>query len=219
MDGAGAYALRVTRLGYAGYTSEAIEFSSGETVVVELRIGVAAIPLEPLVVTARRSPRRGRFAEFEQRRTDPARASGRFVTREDIDRRPLARPSEHLVGIASVTVRPVITTGSPFGPDRNLIFLPGTRSSGGCIAHLYIDGVHVPQSTDFTIDDYLDSSVLGGIEVYPRPAFVPPQYQRDDLCGAVLFWTREPEGGNDWSWKRIAAGAAGFLLIGVLVVM
>src|SRR5687768_12532941 len=88
---AGRYSLAVEHIGYARFASNALEIPARQTVTVEIRLGRDAIPLDPLVVTARRRDV-GRLAEFRQRvATEPA---GRFVTRAEIDRRPNANVSD-----------------------------------------------------------------------------------------------------------------------------
>ncbi len=63
----------------------------------------------------------------------------------------------------------------------------------------------------------MDPAQIGGIEVYPRPATTPIEYQRNVMCGTVLVWTRDPEPGGEWSWRKIAAGVTGFVVLGILV--
>ena len=104
----GKYSLAVTHVAYARFTSQPIEVSAGQTVVVEIRLGRDVIPLQPLVVTARTNSR-DRLAGFRERQA--MNAFGKFVTREEIDRRPnteTARPfrAQRYVSSARVTARP-----------------------------------------------------------------------------------------------------------------
>lgn len=216
LPGPGVFRIRATHPGFQPWESEALGFEEGAVVALELRMGLRAIPLDPLVVVGRRSPEAFHLEEFEARRTSPAGSGGVFLTRADIERRPLASASQLVQGIAGVTVQPVITAQSPFGElDRGLIVLGGGRGGQGCLANVWVDGVPVRQGPAFTVDDLLQSEDLAGVEVYRRALQAPAAYQSDPDCGVVLFWTRRPDDGGSWSLTRIAAGAAAVL--GLLV--
>ena len=102
------FRLSVRHPGYRPYTSEPLDRPAVD-IRVEIRLGVEAIALEPLTVTATRSADEAHLADFEARRTDPGRVGGFFVTRDDIESRPMALPSQLLVGFAGVRVQQVIT--------------------------------------------------------------------------------------------------------------
>ncbi len=214
----GVFRIRATHPGFQPWESEALGFEEGAVVALELRMGLRAIPLDPLVVVGRRSPEAFHLEEFEARRTNPAGPGGVFLTRADIERRPLASASQIVQGIAGVTVQPVLTAQNPFGElDRGLIVLGGGRGGRGCLANVWVDGVQVRQGPAFTVDDLLQSENLAGVEIYRRALQAPAAYQTDPDCGVVLFWTRRPDDGGSWSVTRIAAGAAavlGLLLFG-----
>src|SRR5688572_10935720 len=160
---AGRYSLAVEHIGYARYTSSPLDVAARQTVTVEIRLGRDAIPLEPLVVTARRRDV-GRLAEFRQRvATEPA---GRFVTREEIDRRPNANVSDFFRMIPSVTVLPVKRNNNPNGMTTYAIMMRGSGSEaapegadaagqGLCSPAIFLDGNRVVQSSSFPIDDLL----------------------------------------------------------------
>jgi Carboxypeptidase regulatory-like domain len=212
---AGSFALSVQQLGFRSWTSEPLHLRRNETVQVEVRLGRQAIPLQPLIVAARRVPARNRMEEFETRRKSPTRA-GYYLTRSDFEHRPIASPAEQLVGIPGVTVRPAMSGGIATGADRNIVLLPAGVGGEECMANVYVDGVPVRQSSGSTIDDMLDKDLLGGVEVYPRATSAPIEYQSDPDCGVVLFWTRPGESDRGWSWPRIAIGTGLAILLGVV---
>jgi hypothetical protein len=215
----GAVAIRVDRLGYATWVSPYVELERGETLQVEIRVGADAIPLEPLVVTAFVRPAGGRAGEFHQRRLDPARSGGFFLTRREIDASPAPRTTDLLVRAPGIVLVPA-EGGSP-GMPQYFVHLRGSGgggTGGTCAPALYIDGVRTRQGAGPSVDELLDPAMLEGVEVYARAAVAPVQYRADTDCGVVLFWTRAHERGNDWSWKRLAAGGAGILLLIVLAV-
>ena len=218
----GRYVLRVERLGYETYTSPVLVLEAAGTAVLEVRLGVGAVPLEPLLVSVRSTPP-GRAAEFHERRNDPGRAGGFFLTREDIDRSPAARPTDLLVRIPSIVLIRTTPQGvSPQNaPEHYIVHLRGSTGASGqgsCGPAIYLDGVRIRQSENATVDWLLDPSQLEGVEVYSRASFAPAQYGAGNDCGVILFWTRAGEEGRDWNWKRVTVGLAGLsVFLGLLL--
>jgi hypothetical protein len=205
MAAPGPYTIRITHIAYVSWRSESIDLGRGETVEIEVRLGTNVIPLEPLVVTTR-SASRGRLAEFHRRLEN--NPFGRFIVREDIERRPAARVTDLLRIMPGITIRPA---GGAFA--RYLITMRG-GAAGGCLPYLYVDGVRIRQSPDFPIDDLLSPNMLEGVEIYTSFATAPAEYQASSGCGVVLFWTRSGESGRPFSWKRmlIGVGAVGLAI-------
>lgn len=210
VPGAGAYRLRVRHLAYATFDSAPLDVGAGETVSVEVRLAATAIPLEPLIVTVR--TRNARLAEFEERRL--THASGRFLTRDDIERRGAARTSDLLRGLPGVQV--IETKARGGSRARNMLRVRG--SSASCEPAIFIDGVSVRQLTESTIDEMLSPASLDGVEVYTTSAGAPARYQIQGTCGVFLFWTGAGRAGpNKWSWKAAVGGAAAALVIGLFL--
>ena len=220
----GSYSVTAERLGYASYQSDPVEVGEGDPVVVEVRLGVDAIPLSPFVVLADSRLSGGRIAEFERRRNDPV-LGGHFLSATQIRARPAATPTQLLRALPSVNLLQIVTQDNRTGMDRSLIYLPGSsRTSmrpGMCLAQVYVDGVQVRQSQSgsFSVDDYLDGVPIAGIELYSRASAAPLQYRGTGECGVVLYWTEEPAASTrGWGVKRIAIGVgmiAGVLLLGL----
>jgi hypothetical protein len=199
----GSFILRLRHLGYATVVSDTLVLKPEEAVEVEVRMDRTAIPLEPLVVTARRNARLAGFYERQQRS-----GIGRYVTRAELERRPGARATELLRMMPGVSLVPVtLGSGSPTG---NLITMRG--GAGRCMPTIYLDGVVVKQYADSPVDDFLKADMLEGIEVYTAFTSAPSPIHALDGCGVVAFWTRPVIPGT-WSWKKAAAGAVGFVLI------
>lgn len=207
LDEAGRYRLRVEHLAYRAVETEEFEVGRTEALELEVRVGHTVIPLEPLVIEARRD--RGRLAGYRERlATDPF---GKFVTREEIDARPTSTPTDLMQGIPGVTLRPVGRVDNPFALVTNMIVMRGT--SNVCEPAIYVDGVKVVQSRDAPIDDLLNSPMLEGIEVYTTLGSAPAEYRPTNNCGVVLFWTREAEGTGRRGLWRIVAGLGAFATI------
>lgn len=206
----GLVRLEVAHIGYADWQTANFALASGATIDVEVKLGVEAIPLDPIVVVAQNRYDEGRLAGFEQRRTDPGGFGGYFMTQDDIERRPMATPSSLVLGAPGMGLQSAGSNG-----DRAVIM------TGRCPARLFVDGIRVEQSAQHSIDDLLPPDQIAGVEMYPRALSAPVQYQdagRPD-CGVVLFWTREPRPGapGRWGFRRMAVGlglVAGILTFG-----
>jgi hypothetical protein len=131
-------------------------------------------------VTAARSASQA-LVEFEQRRKT---AFGRFLTRDDIERR-----------------RPVVTTDLFRAVPG--VFLDGVRDSdqkiqmrgifdARCDALVIVNGSVMPGMSAADLDDFAPPSNIIGIEVY-QPGTVPAEFQQLSTttnCGVVAVWTR-----------------------------
>jgi hypothetical protein len=179
-------------------------------VQLTVRLATGAIPLDPVVVVARGMG--GRLAEFDKRRA--RHATGYFLTREEIERRPLAKTTTVLFGIPGLMLQPIGRRGSP-AEDRNIIQFSGS-SGRPCVANVFIDGVPAAQSP-ISIDERLDASLLAAVEAYPRAGTAPPEYQHGNSCGVVLLWTREAERGGRWSWVHLVVLAVAVVGFGALI--
>lgn len=194
IDQEGEYKIQVSHIGYARFTSKDLWVPRRETVQIRVRLGVSAIPLEPIEVVARMAVEEVHLRAFNERRLNPGRVGGYFLTRDDIAGRPNATPTQLLLSVPGVTLDRV-NNSAAFAMDRSIIRFPGGLA-GGCRASVYVDGSPVAQSAGSTIDDMLDNTLIGGVEVYPRPSEAPVEYQRNMGCGVVLYWTRRPQGGR-----------------------
>jgi hypothetical protein len=201
----GRYGLRVERLGYATALSDSLEVGSRENVEIVIRLGVTAVPLDPLTVVERRSSLAFR-TEFE-RRLEAGRRSGQgwFVTREALD-------SAGPVPISAVLGRqPLLTVQTgPGGGAR-----PVSLSHGGCAPTLYLNGARMTFAAGESLDDFVSTDNLEGIEIYRNRMETPPEYVGIGHCGAIVFWTRDGEPAPRLAlWRFLAAGGA---ILGMVV--
>lgn len=201
-DRSGMVRLSVSHIGFADWETANFALASDAVIDVEVRLGIEAIPLEPIVVVARRADGLSRTAQFERRMLDPGRVGGFFIPEEAIADRPVATPTNLVLGAPGMSVR---LASRSDGPERHVIM------AGQCVARTFIDGVRVQQAEGVSIDDLLTPERIAGVEIYPRPLSAPPQY-RDAIppqCGVVLFWTKEPQPDSDtggWGLGRIGVG-------------
>ena len=201
-------------LGYSDWNTAGFALASGQSIEVEVRLGVEAIPLEPIVVIARRSEGATPVAQFHRRMNDPARIGGYFLPADQIAERSVATPSSLVLGAPGMSLR---LAGHAGGLDRNVIM------TGNCEARTFIDGVRVQQAAGASVDDLLSPDRIAGVEMYPQSLGAPPQYvdTQNPGCGVVLYWTKEPEptGEGGWNTSRIAVGVglvAGIIFAGIL---
>jgi hypothetical protein len=205
----GRFMIRLSHLSYVPLSSSPIDLETGEVVLVELRMGRSAIPLEPLVVTSIGTARLGGF--YERRQNSPL---GYFITRADIEKRPGAsRATELLQGVPGIRLIPIQR-----GRGASLTYLIATRGAGGrCGPAIFINGGPLRQYTDSGVDDFLTASVIEAIEVYASAGSTPALFQQPNTCGAVVFWLRtgQEEGASRMTWKRLGVGlaVAGALLL------
>lgn len=217
----GTVLIRVAHPFYASGDPLRLVLEAGETVTIELRMARAAVPLEPLVITART---RARLADFHQRR-NRAGGFGQYLTREEIATRPGARTTDLLRPMLGVEVTSfgrggsdqpsAIGTPDPTVPRVNIIMMQ--RSGGACIPAIFVDGLSIRQYSESGIDEFLKPDMIEGVEVYPGSVGAPAEFVDPGMCGVVAFWTRSGLGeGRRWSWARAAAGATAFVVLVVL---
>jgi hypothetical protein len=209
---AGGYQIRFDLLGYTPLTSERIELGARETVQLAVQLSTQALPVTPVVITARQR-NRGNLEEFEKRRV--RQGSGYFITQDEIEKHASMPASSLVSRVPGVTLK---TTR--YGSQ---ILLPGTLDV--CQASVFVDGTRI-QGSVTGVDDLLIPAWIGGIEVYPRAASAPIEYRTnnnpanpnaDTDCGVVLYWTRDVESDGGWSWKKIVAAAGLLLYAGTMV--
>ncbi len=218
-DSAGAFALTAPApgdwtlsadiIGHAPVHSEPLGLGLGERISVEVRMAVAAVPLEPIVVKGRAnlSPD---IREFYERRKKGERSGfGRYLTAADIDERRPMEATDLFYAIPGVRV-----VSGATGAGRSL------RMTAGCIPAVFIDGMQINRfRANESIDDYLPVFSIEGIEVYRGAGYQVGRFVDPNGCGLVLIWTKrgEMDPGGHFSWKKLAVGlglvAAVFLIL------
>ena len=202
LDAPGSFRLRPSHPSYTAVRSDTLTVGKGEIVTLTVRMGRAAIPLEPLVVTARAQDRLAGFRERMARG-----GLGRYLDRDDFEQRGGSNVTDVLRSTAGVQIVQVpLARGTGF--YTNIINLRG------CRATVFIDGMPVSQYDQSGVDQLLTTDMIEGVEIYASPATAPAELMAPfSDCGVVAFWTRSGEGGPI-SWKRVGIAAA---IIGLLV--
>jgi hypothetical protein len=174
----GRYHLRAERLGYAAVESVPFHLMAGDSMLVELRMGVEAVPLAPLEVkaAARRSVLDRNLDEFYERQR---RGWGTYWTPADIER----------LGTVSVVNLLQMSRGVriEYSRGRPLVRM---RATGGrsCTPTVYLDGHRWPFAD---LESVVPAGAVRAMEVYGRAMEVPGEYSSVQgwNCGAVLIWT------------------------------
>lgn len=130
---------------------------------------------------------------FYRRMRDRERGTntGHFVTPEELEfRRPIALTAA-VEQFPQIRIRPIPGTSRPL--LRNLRI----EDHNGCPLTVYLDRVKIQptrfrgQPVDEQVNTLIHPSSMAGIEVYPRSAAAPPEFQMEaGTCGLVLVWTK-----------------------------
>ncbi len=206
----GEFLLRVSHPSYVELDSLLLTVEPGAALVLEVRLGRAATPLEPLLVTVRSDTRAAGFYERTANAT-----FGTFITRADIDARGgISNATDILRGIASIELQPHRSTFT-MATQPAVYYVTMQAPANRCMPAILVDGLEVQQP----IDDFLTADMIEGAEVYPRSTGAPTEWGAENACGIVAFWTREFEGDDEWSWKRLGAGAGALGIMSLIVLL
>ena len=199
----GTYWVLVERLGYQT-TQSILNLREGDSIVVELRMAVEAIPMEPIVVTA--SPRSPweyteppALWEFWERKDYLGKLGiGDFHTYEDL--KPLQGSP---VALAIIQLTPFLFPRATSGRSKrvNTFHIQGRR----CAPLIFLDG-HLLRPAGkrpalggraeddppgSLIDDYISLSQVAAVEVYRGASDVPGEFRHPGSnCGVVVVWSR-----------------------------
>jgi hypothetical protein len=209
---AGRYRLRVERIGYRTTVTEVISLEAATERHVKVRMGVEAVPLEPLIVEAETTPEPPFLADIRRR---AAMGFGKFVMREQLDQRAhemvfgilggvggvrvgTTRFGDMFVRMASVTTarslnsRPVTAQDEFFNHNP---CPPALYLNGGPIwqPRIRTPGIPGDEAPLGMIRTYLEERAgdVETIEVYRGPAEVPAEYGGTAArCGVIAVWLR-----------------------------
>ena len=196
-EGVGEFQLQASHDAYTNMDILTVVLGAQQTLTVLLRLSGGPIPIAPVIASAKI---RDRLSDYRER----ARKGiyGRFITREDIDKRGAYNLSHVLRFTPEVRIERVQD-----GPFNNQgVFM---RSFGDlCVPSVYLDGVEVPTGRAFDIDALISAEAVEGIEVYRSSLTAPMEFRMpafgpaDRLCGVIAVWSR-PMPGVGLTLKRV----------------
>ena len=205
---AGSWVVAADLIGYGSIESDPVEVGADERVVLEVRMAVEAVAMEPVVVTSRVSHMNADIQAFYDR-VERGRmfGLGRFVTREDIEREVPSEPSDLLRTMPGVRI---VRRGTPYGSGS------GIQMASGCIPAIYVDGTQINRfRASDDLDDFVAASAIEGIEVYRGAGQQVGRFFDERGCGLILVWTRRgTTEGSPFTWTRFVIGTS--LLLGIL---
>jgi hypothetical protein len=146
-----------------------------QPLTVDFTVNMQVIPVASLEVTVEQTPPRGKLHDFYRR---AANGPGYFITREDIEDRPISRPTDILRRVPGLDIGARRSGRTPVTMGRR----------DGCVPDFYLDGARAPF---FNIDN-LEPMDIAGIEIYRGNSEVPIRFKHRDRCGVIVIWTRDP---------------------------
>jgi len=178
----GARGVFVRRLGFAPQRSPIQTSATGTTDSVVVVLAVVAHSLPGVaVVDPHDSLSRKVLADFWERRS---RGFGKFVTRDEIERKGASRFVDVVRSVSSVSI--MNYRGRPEIRFRGAGIGSMIRD---CPPQYWMDGIPLERGSA----DEISPENVEAIELYASPATTPPQFStRSPTCGTVVVWTRLP---------------------------
>jgi hypothetical protein len=177
-----------------GFLPAKLRLEPGSDTTLNVALSQLAVLLTTQFVRAQQLVRVLELRGFYRRMLEQERGAlvGEFVTPEEIEMRNAQRVTQLLEQRRGITVR-------RFGSCQVIATCYRVVGTGGCAATVYLDGARLNRLSSAaadinsapTIDDLIPVTGVSGIEVYPRGATTPPQYQAlAGTCAVVLIWTK-----------------------------
>lgn len=188
----GTQMLEVRAVGYEP-VQQPVQLAAGwpRTRDVTLRRRVVALPT--VAVTGAAAQKRAKLVRFYERKELAARGInyGHFLTTEDIERKHVPWFSDLVKDIPGIHVYHRIYPEDDEIGGSQLMRPPNLY----CRMTIYLDGIRVTNQLNGGDPDPINllvsPSSVAGVEVYPYPNGVPPEYQSlNGKCGVILIWTK-----------------------------
>jgi hypothetical protein len=206
----GRFVLVATLIGMETVTSPPFDVELGSMDVV-LRMAARAVPLDPLTVETRSSADLGFLHGYYERMDRNQRAGiGRFITRDQIERRNPISNGDLFRGLPRLTVHEERGRGAH-------VTMRGAQ--GECIPAVFVDGIRMNRRGRAYVDENTRPSDLEGVEIYTGLAQMPGVYHDERNCGVILFWSRRTSGtpgDRPLNWPRVIAGVT---VVGLMLLL
>jgi len=182
----GLYYVRVSHLTAIPWTDGPVNLSEGATPLVTFEVDPQPLLLDSINVAVEQRSRSLATTGFYQRSRS---GFGTFIDEQRIERGSYLELSDLLRTVPGVRV---LESGSSL-KRRTVMTSYALRNLGSCFPRVYLDDVLIetggrtPPLSDF--DNLLPVHDVAGVEIYARPAEVPPRYGQG-LCGVILIWTK-----------------------------
>ena len=180
----GQHLVEFSHLGYVT-RADSIGVEYGRMSNVRVSLSVDPVRLDPIEVSVERRDIVLENAGFYYRE---AIGFGKFLDRDDIEKRPPGKMSDLFAGLAGVTL-----VRDPRSPGQRHVMLSAGRDRG-CFPRVMLDDVMVGGggwAEPAQLDVLLSRSALAGVEVYTRTAGIPSRWGGTlGACGVIVIWTR-----------------------------
>lgn len=183
----GNQSVDVRLLGYASMLVP-VQIESGRDANVQVTLTAIPVPLPAVKVTADTLvlPEMRRFAERR------SRGSGRFFTREDIDKMEARQFTDILRRVPGMRLE--LLEGY-YGPTVSVQTSRNQGTSGGraCPVLFYVNGVPFTSVSDMAINHFIAPGDVAAVEVYSGASQIPLEFNSsmyNASCGVVVVWTR-----------------------------
>jgi hypothetical protein len=177
---AGESGVFVRRLGFAPQRASIQTSATGTTDSVDVILTVVAHALAAVEAQdPHDSLSRKVLADFWERRS---RGFGKFVTRDEIERKGASRFVDVVRSVPSVSIM-------SYRGRQEIRFRGAAIGGRECPPQYWIDGIPLERgSADEIFPDNVEA-----IELYASAATTPPQFSTRSLtCGTVVVWSRLP---------------------------
>ena len=180
-------AQHLVQFSHLGYVprADSIGVEYGRMSNVRVALSVDPVRLDPIEVSVERRDIVLENAGFYYRE---AIGFGKFLDRDDIEKRPPGKMSDLFAGLAGVTL-----VRDPRSPGQRHVMLSAGRDRG-CFPRVMLDDVMVGGggwAEPAQLDVLLSRSALAGVEVYTRTAGIPSRWGGTlGACGVIVIWTR-----------------------------
>jgi hypothetical protein len=183
---AGTRTVEARAIGYGPATTE-VDVPTGGAANANVVFDRRAQEMKPITVVGQRPSRD--VAGFSERQRQ---GLGRFLTSDDLERRPASR-----IGDALLRSMPVTYDMTAIGPEVKMRASGSMQNDSRCVPNWYLDGMYIPRPESGTRQTMLQSieamvfpQDIRGIELYNSLGEIPPQFNRFNGCGSIVIWTK-----------------------------
>jgi len=183
----GTQSVEIKMLGY-GSALIPVQIESGKTATLDVTLAAVPTPLETVEVTGDTMIVPG-MRGFQERK---ARGTGKFFTREDIERMQVRLFTDVLRRVPGMQVS---STNGSYGAGYSVQTGRTQSISGGrnCPVLFYVNGAPFPLTGDIAINNFISPDEVAAVEVYTGASQIPAQFSSsmyNARCGVVVIWTR-----------------------------
>lgn len=181
----GTQMLEVRAVGYEP-VRQPVQLAAGWPGFRDVTLSRRVVELPTVAVTGAAAQKRAKLVRFYERQELAARGInyGHFLTAEDIEKKHVPFFSSLVQDLPGIHVLHGI---NPFSDDiRGSQLLMGNEF---CRMTIYLDGIRANGPDPINV--LVHPGDIAGLEVYPYPVGVPPEYQMlNGTCGVILIWTK-----------------------------